>query len=424
MTLMNVAERQASTPLHLQLWGHYLLIVLPSLLLAATGLAGCSTQTVKTTAVTPLVMETGKVAEDDLLDIGVAIFEPGLDNIPHKREELTFADVRMAETQYVSWQLAQTLQSSGSWGVVRVNPGDLSSTDVAVHGTILQSDGETMVMKVSVKDATGKTWFEREYHEEVGKYSYEARTGRKGDAFQGLYNHIANDIQAYRSGKLGHDELLNIRTVSRLQFARSFSPQTFEQYLTTSGDGRVKVKRLPATDDPMLKRIDNIRERDGLYVDALQDYYSNYAHLMQQPYNDFRARSYEQVIKYDELRSASTRNMVLGVAAILGGLAVAANGNSVTANNVGIGALLGGGYLIKDAFDKRDESQMHAESLAELGNSLGSEIAPHTIELDEHVVTLSGTVQQQYDQWRKILTDLYAAGLQGATSTDTSKHND
>ncbi|MBT4077821.1 MAG: FAD-binding protein, partial [Gammaproteobacteria bacterium] len=67
-----------------------------------------------------------------------------------------------------------------------------------------------------------------------------------------------------------------------------------------------------------------------------------------------------------------------------------------------------GGWLIKDAFDKGDERQLHIESLAELGNSLEMEIAPRTIELEERTITLSGSVEDQYDQWRDILADIYA----------------
>jgi hypothetical protein len=85
--------------------------------------------------------------------------------------------------------------------------------------------------------------------------------------------------------------------------------------------------------------------------------------------------------------------------------------NDATAQNVGFGALLGGGYLIKDSLNKKDEAQMRAATLAELGNSMGSEIAPHTIDLDERVVTLKGNVQEQYKQWRDILADIYTTEI-------------
>ena len=391
-----------------------------ALLLSLGTLVACSSQTVKSTTVTPIVSEAVSVAEDELLDISIGVFEPGLDDVPNNREELTFADVRMAETQFVSYQLAQTLQSTGAWGVVRVNPNDLSASDVAITGSIIQSDGETMVLNVTVKDATGKVWINKEYEEVVSKYSYDPRLRRSDDPFQGLFNRIANDLLVYRQQNFDRQELLNIRTVSRIQFAKSFAPQVFDQYLTSnSRSGLIEVTRLPAEDDPMLRRIDDIRERDYLYVDALQDYYGNYVRQMQGPYTNFRRQSYEEVMKYDRLRKQATRNMVLGVAAIVGGLAATQSNNNAVQFSA-YGGLFGGGYLIKDAFNKRDEAQMQVEVLAELGDSLGTEIAPQTIELDERVVTLTGSVQEQYAQWREILADIYAAEVEGTGTASGS----
>ena len=370
-------------------------------------LSGCSTQSVKSTTVTPMVMDTSSIPEDELLDIGIGIFNPGLDDIPSKREELTFADVRIAETQYVSWQLAQTLQSNGSWGIVRVNPSDLASSDLAVTGTIIQSDGESMVLQINVKDATGRVWFDKEYKESVSKFSYDPRMRRDTDPFQGIYNRISNDILSYRQKSLKRDDLLAIRTVSRIQFAKSFAPQAFEQYLDTDRNGRIQVSRLPAANDPLLARIDTIRERDYLFVDALQDYYTTFARQMQAPYNEFRRMSYEEVIKFDQLQAKARRNMVLGAVAILGSVEAQSSDNAAVQYGA-YGGLFGGGFLIKDAFDTRDEAQLHVEALAELGNSMQAEIAPKTIALEERVITLTGTVEEQYAQWREILADMYA----------------
>lgn len=378
------------------------------LLLTLAALGACSTQTVKSTTVTPLVSSNTAILETELLDVGIGIFDPGLEEIQANREELTFADVRLAETQYVSFLLAQTLQSNGDWGVVRVIPHDLSATDLAVRGMILQSDGETMRLHITVTDATGFTWIDKEYEEVVSQYSYDPRLSRAQDSFQGLYNRIANDILAYRQQNLNSEELVNIRTVARIQFAKSFAPQVFDQYLTTNGRGIITVARLPAANDPLLERIDTIRERDYLYVDALQDHYGNFYRQMSGPYTEFRRMSYEEVMKYDKIRAAARRNMVLGAAAILGGLVATQSSNSAVQYSA-YGGLFGGGYLIKDAFNKRDEAQMQVEALAELGNSLEAEITPQTIELEERVVTLSGTVESQYEQWREILADIYAS---------------
>jgi len=389
-------------------------------LLAATLMAtisGCATQTVKSTTFTPIVVDETPVVEETLLDIGIDIFEPGLDDMPRNREELTFSDVRMAETYFTSYQLAQALQNSGNWGVVRVIPDNLESSDLAITGTILQSDGETMRLQVHVEDSTGKTWIDKEYEEVVSKYSYDPRMRRSEDAFQGLFNKIANDLLQYKQRNVSDQEALNIRTVSQIQFARDFAPQVFDDYIEENRNGILEVKRLPAENDPIMNRIADIRERDYLYVDALQDYYSNFVRQMEDPYTEFRRMSYDEVMKMDRLAADSRRNMIMGVAAIIGGLAATQSSNAAAYYSSPV-ILASGGWLIKEAFDKGDERQLHIEALAELGNSLEMEIAPQTIELEERTITLSGSVEAQYEQWRELLADIYASETGEATSSE------
>ncbi len=70
-------------------------------------------------------------------------------------------------------------------------------------------------------------------------------------------------------------------------------------------------------------------------------------------------------------------------------------------------AIASGAYMIKGGLDKRSESQIHAEALRELGNSLEAEITPSVIELEDRTVRLTGTVKEQYAQWKEILRELY-----------------
>jgi hypothetical protein len=376
-------------------------------LTALLGLSACSTQTVKSTTITEALIEQNNIPEDELLDIGVAVFNPGFDDMDEDQQELTFGDVRMAETYYVANLLSTTLQSTGNWGVVRVVPNDSSTNDLAVKGTILQSDGETMLVHINVTDSSGRTWIDKDYEEVVSRYSYDNRLQGSRDSFQGLYNRIANDILRYRQQNMSRDDLLNIRTISQIQFARSFAPQAFDQYLSTDRNGILEVQRLPAQNDPMLSRIEVIRERDYLYVDTMQDYYTNFVRQMEEPYTEFRRLSYDEVMKLDRLQRESRRNMILGIAAIVGGLASTQSNSSLAGVGTYAG-ILGGGWLIKEAFQAGDEALLHVEALAELGQSLSNEVAPQTIELEERSVTLSGNVESQYEQWREILADMYA----------------
>ena len=77
---------------------------------------------------------------------------------------------------------------------------------------------------------------------------------------------------------------------------------------------------------------------------------------------------------------------------------------------VGVGA---GAYMIKSGFDKNAEAEIHIAALQELGESLEQEVAPRMIDLDDRTIMLNGTVEEQYQQWREILVDMYKAETGG-----------
>ena len=74
-------------------------------------------------------------------------------------------------------------------------------------------------------------------------------------------------------------------------------------------------------------------------------------------------------------------------------------------------SVISGAMLLKSAIAKRDEAQMHAEVLQEVGVAAESEIIPHTIELENQSVRLQGSVDQQYDELRGILRRIYFEDL-------------
>ena len=81
--------------------------------------------------------------------------------------------------------------------------------------------------------------------------------------------------------------------------------------------------------------------------------------------------------------------------------------------------VIGGGVLLKKGLEKRAESKIHSLALEELGQSLDAEITPRVIELEDRTVQLSGNVEDQYDQWRELLADIYAAELAALEPPDS-----
>ncbi|SHF61292.1 hypothetical protein SAMN04487965_2387 [Microbulbifer donghaiensis] len=375
------------------------------LLLLLLVIGACTTTEVRTTAFTPLTVEDATIAEQRLLDVGIVQFDPGLDTAEADEDELVFPELRQAESRYFAVTLADSLQSSQGWGAVRVIPSERTNIDVTVTGRIVKSDGETLTVDVTVTDSRGQRWFTKEYSEVASHYAYDRKHPTNGDAFQGIYNRIANDMLAYRQ-KLSDRQIAELRTISEMRFARSFSPDAFNRYLVQNGDGIYHLNALPAENDPMLQRVRRIRERDYLFVDTLQGYYGTFVKSMETPYQEWRAMSYGEVKQMRELKRKARNHTIMGAAAIIGGIAAAGAGagSARAAGQVGIA---GGGYLIKSGFDRRSDAKMHIEALQELGDSMQAEVEPQIVELEDRTVTLSGTVENQYRQWREILKEIY-----------------
>lgn len=374
-------------------------------------LAACNTHTVKSTSYTPIVQDSQDVPEEFLLDVGVAVFDPGIDEIEKRDEETTNHEIRVAESRYAPFLLAETLQRSANWGIVRLMPNNESPMDVVINGTILQSDGEAMRVRIQVSDSSGREWYTKVYDEVISQFSYEPSQRQQADPFQVIYNKVSNDLLEYRKRNLTDQQIVEIRTISELLFARRFSPEVFDTYLTTDRRGNLAITALPAETDPVLQRVRDIRERDFMFIDTVQDYYATYVRQMRLPYDTWRALSYDETITLRELRDSAKRRFIAGTAVVLGGLAAATSGGNYatqTGGAVGVGA---GAYLIKSGFDKQAEAKLHSDALEEMAESLENEVAPRVFSLDDRTITLTGSVEEQYAQWKEVLADIYVSEI-------------
>jgi hypothetical protein len=371
-------------------------------------LSGCTSTTVRTTDVVPINQQIAEIEEALLLDVGVAIFDPNNEEALESVDELNvvFAEVRNAEARYFPNLLVGTLQSSSAWGAVRVVPNNKASVDIMVEGKIIHSDGETLSIHVTAKDSTGRQWLNGEYESIASRYAYDPKRGISSDAFQTIYNKVANDLLAFKRS-LDRNAILNVRTVTELRFAQNFAPKTFGDHLAKDKNGNYVVHRLPADNDPMITRIRQIRERDYLFVDTMQEYYSTFAKDMKRPYWQWRQESHREVMALRTMQRSANQRIAVGTTAIIAAILAGSNSSSAVVRNAAGVAMAGGGYVIKGGLDKDAESLMHVEALQELGDSLEASIESQSIELEDRTVTLSGTVSNQYEQWREILKEIY-----------------
>ena len=370
-------------------------------------LTGCVSETVKSTSVPVLDAPATLTPEAELLDVGVVILDPGISAV--EDDEQVYPEVRKAEATFMATELAEVLTEQGGWGAVRVVPDDRQFSDLLVRGTILRSDGEALELKILVSDARGTLWLDKRYQGITSRYAYEQGTRVKQDPFLAVYRMIANDMLAIFN-RLPSEDRVTIRQVAEMRFARDFANGAFADYLEEDNKGQISLRRLPAEDDPMLNRVRGLRQRHYVFVDTLQGHYSGFAEDMYSPYQEWRKASYEETVALRELESEAQREMIAGGAAILAGVLAQTSGSRTTRSAGAVG-VLGGGALLKRGLEKRAESNIHSLALEELGQSLDAEITPRVIELEDRTVRLTGNVEDQYDQWRELLADIYAAEL-------------
>jgi hypothetical protein len=378
---------------------------MPWLVLLVLAVAGCSTTTVRTTEHEAAVSEPMQFAEHELLDVGIGIFDPGVAGMANPEEEGVFPKIRAAEARFMPYRLMETLQGTGNWGAVRVIPDRLSQMDLWVDGKILKSDGANLELEITVTDSTGREWFTKKYEEVASKYSYADDTAMRIEPFQGTYNQIANDMLAYlKTQKPG--VLAEIRRVSELRFAQDFAPEAFTGYLERDKDGRYRIKRLPAENDPLLQRVREVRDRDYMFVDTLQQYYGSFVREMEQPYREWRQAFYVESEALKQVRSDANKRLIGGALAVLAGI-LAQGVDSRTANTAGWVGIGAGAAAVMSGLNKREQAKIHVEALEEISSSLNSELEPHTLTLENRTVTLTGNVNEQYRQWREILREIY-----------------
>lgn len=344
--------------------------------------------------------------EDVLLDVGVVLLEAGVDELDEA--SVAYANVRRSEAVWFSEQLKNSLEKSNAWGIVRTLPNANTIFDLTVNGQIIESNGEDLRLLIQAYDATGRQWLSKEYFERVSRYVYHPEIDLDRDPFQNLFNEVANDLFALRT-QLTDEQLGMIREVARIRFAEEFAPDAFSGYLEYDEGGGYQLSRLPAESDPALQRIERIRARNDLFLDVLQDYYRIFNNNMTAPYDEWRNLSYKEVIYQRQLTKQAKQERVAGVAIILSGVLAATGNNSSYTNAAGHIGIIAGADVFLKSYQTQNAASFHAEALREFGESLEVELEPSVIDLQDRTVTLTGTVEDQFKEWRKILQDMYQA---------------
>ena len=370
---------------------------LPGLLLLS--LAACttlSTPTVEPVAYPQVGEVSLKIAEAEpaqlqLLDIGIVVFDDEEDESAARTYgDRVFAEVRDKEIRYLPFLLRKVLIESQQWGAVRVLPEADPSVDLLISGKILRSSGTELAIQIDSADSTGRSWLSAIYGDAamLSDYPEEIRftpsrpfiPSEHQEPFQDLYEKIGNDLVAIRD-TLPVSDLQTIHDVSTLVYANDLSPESFGHMLATNDEGLLEAASLPAKSDPMFARVEDMRVRHHAFIDTVDEYYGTLHDEMLQAYIMWRRHSYDQ---QEQLVSRKQEPI---------------SQDFFSSSS---------GYLtMTQRYNRFRWSKIYRQEFQELAAGFNQELAPAILELNEQVHGLSGTMAEQYIQWRRILRQLF-----------------
>ena len=319
-------------------------------------------------------------AGPDRLDVGLVIFDPGIPEDVSTHSELgIFPRIREAEARFMPVVLRKVLIASDAWGVVRVLPEAEPASEILVTGRILHSDGLRLALRVRAADATGRQWLDQVYLDEAGAPDYPV--AEDSDPYIDLYRRIANDLLEVHT-QLSAREREAIRRVGLLRYAAGLSPEAFDNYLVNSEEGRWSLARLPAEGDPMMGRVQRIRNQEHLFIDTVDEQYADLHATMAPTYNLWRQYGREQAIYRKEYQER-------------------------VANRDSQGRR-GTFFAMQRTYDAYKWSKIQEQDLDEMAAGFNNEVAPTIMQASGKVFRLNGTLDSQYRDWREILRAIFA----------------
>ncbi|NPA94214.1 MAG: hypothetical protein GXO58_02155 [Thermodesulfobacteria bacterium] len=389
---------------------HNRFLLLFSILLAGMlfGCAGRSTVNVKDDV--PPVTAPSQLQENELLNVAIKVFDPGkLPEDEDKRMGLS-REIRQAEAAFYAVHLKDTLQNSGYWGSVWVVPQSDIFEDLVISGKIEYSDGERLALHIKAVDARGVVWIDKTYQETSTTSEREEAKMEKQDAFQDLFNAIAQDLVRFRNG-LSQQEIAEIHTLSELRFAAEMAREPFEHYYHQDKKGLFALTSKPPHDeDPMLQRVREIRARDEMLMDVLTAYYDNYYQKLWSPYQNWRKFRSQELQIMRKVKNKALATQVMGFVAIVGSVVLGIVGDDDMAramDPVRQIMAVGGMAAIYAGHQMRQDAKMNEEAIKELGESLSSDAQPLLVEVKGQTMRLTGTAKEQYARWRSLLREIY-----------------
>jgi hypothetical protein len=358
------------------------------------------------------------------LDMAIPVFDPGLPlddrgdvDYDAVGKAGLWPQLRRAEANRFAVETKRAVEKLRTFGAVSVVPTATASADVYVLGRIDESDSEVIKLTVSVLDSQGKKWGKRQFEHKVAAGFFRDRTNDNKDPYGPVFSRIADYVYELLIEK-SEIEKQTIKQITDLRYSQLYAPEIFSQHLkltkTWNGNYEYQLLSLPNQNAAMVKRIKPLRVQDQLFVDRLQTQYEGFHAKSEKSYRAWQKETLPNLIAANKARTE--RNVRVGAGIALAALAVLIQrkenkkDSGSRPGNVNIGTVAGvvaSTILISSAMDKNAELKVHKQSLDELGESLDLEISPQLMTHNDQTVELTGTANEQYEQWKNHLKNIY-----------------
>jgi len=315
------------------------------------------------------------------LNVTIPVFDPGIPDDPSVfRDMQVFPRIRQIEARLMPFLLRETLVESEQWGAVRVVTKPDAAAELQLYGTIVRSNGEWLDLRIRAVDATEKVWLDKIFS---GQASEEPVT-QQGDTgtpeFKAIYTEIAIELAAIRD-RMGDAAVSKIKGTSLIRYAIDLAPTAFGGYIEQSDDGTFRLLRLPARSDPMLIRIETIRNTEFLITDAVDEKYREFKADLARTYRVWREYR-RKVGDYEE-------------------------GNVRFAEAWAGDAERGSWESIKHQYDTYKYDRITAQEQDRLAVAFNTEVA-HTVDsMEVRVAELNDWVEKGSLEWHSLLEELF-----------------
>ena len=304
------------------------------------------------------------------LDLGIRVSS----EIPIQSGTKAEASFRKTEAQLLASKQRSVFEESGQWGVVRLYPEYSVIPELMLELIVLESDGRELSIRATLTAVSGDVLLAETYLDRSASANL---ASEPEDPFADLFHRIHRDVAVAVSQHPKSSHYLD--TLSFLRYAQQLVPEAFSGYLT-SNSGQWQLLREPSDQDPMYARIAKLRDYELLFVDTIDEQLSGAFRDIDVAYRLWLQASKEQLDWLERRRSR--------------GLNVTNFSDDST-------------YARHQAVYAAYRSlKIHEQELFELVLDLESESRSTALEIEDNVVKLEGTLEQQYREWRETLAKI------------------